>query len=151
MTTHFFTPLFCCCFWIRDPRSEEPGWVKIRIRDKHPGSATLLVHIESFFSLRLAPKCCTTGTFALDCGMLEFFKYSTHEFWFLYETARTMNSFQICKVKIVNQKPIAVDVLFKANPMTMILFSGWPNLVSLTLFLEKRQIWIHYHKASCFP
>jgi hypothetical protein len=26
-----------CCFWIRDP-----GWVKIRIRDKHPGSATLL-------------------------------------------------------------------------------------------------------------
>ncbi len=24
----FFTPLLCCCFWIRDP-----GWVKIRIRD----------------------------------------------------------------------------------------------------------------------
>ncbi len=24
----FFTPLFCCCFWIRDLR-----WVKIRIRD----------------------------------------------------------------------------------------------------------------------
>ncbi len=24
----FFTPLFCCCFWIRDPE-----WVKIRIRD----------------------------------------------------------------------------------------------------------------------
>jgi hypothetical protein len=33
----FFTPLFCCCFWIRDPE-----WVKIRIRDKHPGSAALL-------------------------------------------------------------------------------------------------------------
>jgi hypothetical protein len=35
---NFFTPLFCCCFgsWIRDPE-----WVKIRIRDKHPGSATL--------------------------------------------------------------------------------------------------------------
>jgi hypothetical protein len=32
----FFTPLFCCCFWIRDP-----GWVKIRIRDRHPESATL--------------------------------------------------------------------------------------------------------------
>jgi hypothetical protein len=30
----FFTPLFCTCFWIRDPRSG--------IRDKHPGSATLL-------------------------------------------------------------------------------------------------------------
>jgi hypothetical protein len=38
MTNFFFTPLFCSCFWIRDP-----GWVKIRIRDKHPGSATLLV------------------------------------------------------------------------------------------------------------
>ncbi len=31
------TPLFCCCFWIRDPE-----WTKIRIRDKHPGSATLV-------------------------------------------------------------------------------------------------------------
>ncbi len=30
MTTNFFfTCLFYCCFWIRDP-----GWVKIRIRDK---------------------------------------------------------------------------------------------------------------------
>ncbi len=36
ITTNFFTPLFCFCFWIRDP-----GKVKIRIRDKHPGSATL--------------------------------------------------------------------------------------------------------------
>ncbi len=35
----FFTPLFCCCFWIRDSRSGI--WVKIRIREKHPGSATL--------------------------------------------------------------------------------------------------------------
>jgi hypothetical protein len=28
-----------------DPGSEirDPGWVKIRIRDKHPGSATLLI------------------------------------------------------------------------------------------------------------
>jgi hypothetical protein len=32
----FFTPVYHCCFWIRDP-----GWVKIRIRDKNPGSATL--------------------------------------------------------------------------------------------------------------
>jgi hypothetical protein len=28
MTKIFFSPLFCSCFWIRDPR-----WVKIRIRD----------------------------------------------------------------------------------------------------------------------
>ncbi len=32
----FWIPLFCCCFWIRDP-----GWVKIMIRDQHPVSATL--------------------------------------------------------------------------------------------------------------
>ncbi len=31
----FFTPVFHCCFWIRDPGSEirDPRWVKIRIRD----------------------------------------------------------------------------------------------------------------------
>ena len=28
LTTNFFTPLLCCCFWIRDPE-----WVKTRIRD----------------------------------------------------------------------------------------------------------------------
>ncbi len=34
MTTNFFTTLFYCCFWIRDPGSKilDPGWVKIRIR-----------------------------------------------------------------------------------------------------------------------
>ncbi len=39
----FFTPLFCCYFWIQDPGSEirDPGWVKIKIRNKHPRSATL--------------------------------------------------------------------------------------------------------------
>ncbi len=39
----FFTPLFCCCFWIRDPRSGiRDGWKSgSGIRDKHPGSATL--------------------------------------------------------------------------------------------------------------
>ncbi len=46
----FFTPLFCCYFWILDPGSEirDLGLGKYqdsgsRIRDKHPGSATLLV------------------------------------------------------------------------------------------------------------
>ncbi len=42
----FFAPLCCSCFWIRDP-----GWVKIRIRDKHPGSATLR-HIIGILSLQ---------------------------------------------------------------------------------------------------
>ncbi len=32
----FFPLLFCCCCWIRDL-----VWIKNRIRDKHPGSATL--------------------------------------------------------------------------------------------------------------
>jgi hypothetical protein len=32
---------------IRDPGSEirDPGWIKIRIRDEHPGSATLNINI----------------------------------------------------------------------------------------------------------
>jgi hypothetical protein len=40
MTTNLFSPLsFSAVFGsgIRDPK-----WIKIRIRDKHPGSATLL-------------------------------------------------------------------------------------------------------------
>ncbi len=36
MTSNFFHPSLLLLFWIRDP-----GWVKIRIRDKHSGSATL--------------------------------------------------------------------------------------------------------------
>jgi hypothetical protein len=43
-----FTPLIYCYFWIRDP-----GWVKIRIRDKYPGSATLQ---KGWFSV--APHLC---------------------------------------------------------------------------------------------
>jgi hypothetical protein len=42
MTTNFLSPLsFVALFGsgIRDP-----GWVKISIRDKHPGSATLVIH-----------------------------------------------------------------------------------------------------------
>jgi hypothetical protein len=46
MTANFFSPLsFVAVFGseIRGPRSgiRDPGWVKIRIRDEHPGSATL--------------------------------------------------------------------------------------------------------------
>jgi hypothetical protein len=40
-TTNFFHPSLLLLFWIRDP-----GWVKIRIRDKHPGSATLVYHFN---------------------------------------------------------------------------------------------------------
>jgi hypothetical protein len=52
MTINFFSPLsFVAVFGseIRDPRSgiRDPGWVKIRIRDKHPGSATLM--LDSIF------------------------------------------------------------------------------------------------------
>jgi hypothetical protein len=44
--TTIFPPLFCCCFGIRDPE-----WVKIRIRDKHPGSATLVTVTASLRDL----------------------------------------------------------------------------------------------------
>ena len=39
---------------IRDPGSEirDPGWVKIRIRDKHPGSATLTTGISGKVYMR---------------------------------------------------------------------------------------------------
>ena len=43
-----FTPIFYCCFRIRDP-----GWVKIRIWDKHPGSATPYAPIFYDFSFFL--------------------------------------------------------------------------------------------------
>ncbi len=41
MTTNFFDPSLLLLFL--DPGSEirDPEWLKIRIRDKHPGSATL--------------------------------------------------------------------------------------------------------------
>jgi hypothetical protein len=48
-TKKFFSLFWCCC-WIRDQGSEirEPGWIKIRIRDKHSGSATLVLLEASF-------------------------------------------------------------------------------------------------------
>ncbi len=51
--TVLFSPLsFIAVFGygIRDPGSEiwDPGWVKIRIRDKHPGSATLVTDDQFF-------------------------------------------------------------------------------------------------------
>jgi hypothetical protein len=45
---NIFPPLpFCCYCWIRDLGSEiqDPGLIKIRIQDKHPGCATLKVII----------------------------------------------------------------------------------------------------------
>jgi hypothetical protein len=56
MTKFFSTNVFHCCFWIRDP-----GWVKIRIRDKHPGSATLhmgIWHIHSFAHVLVVADSC---------------------------------------------------------------------------------------------
>jgi hypothetical protein len=43
MKNIFFHPSLLLLFL--DPRSEiwDPGWVKIGIRDKHPGSATLVL------------------------------------------------------------------------------------------------------------
>ncbi len=41
MTTNFFSPLSIIAFLDLGSEVRDPGWVKIRIRDKHPGSATL--------------------------------------------------------------------------------------------------------------
>ncbi len=51
--TNFFI-LFCCCFWIRDPGSEIRDGKKsgFRIRDKHTGSATLVVEAAGTFRRR---------------------------------------------------------------------------------------------------
>jgi hypothetical protein len=52
----FSTPVFYCCFWIRDP-----GWVKIisgsGIRDKHPGSATLDYPVWRLHKLEISCVC----------------------------------------------------------------------------------------------
>ena len=61
--TNFFTPSLLLLFL--DPGSEipDPGWVKIRIRDKHPGSVTLVKSIiilchwaHFFFSVMIKNK-----------------------------------------------------------------------------------------------
>ncbi len=49
---NFFHPSLCCCFWIRDP-----VWVKIRIRDKHPGSATLCLYGLALYERRSLRAC----------------------------------------------------------------------------------------------
>jgi single-stranded DNA-specific DHH superfamily exonuclease len=63
LTTNFFSPLSLVAVFgsgIRDPRSviRDPEWVNIRIRDKHHGSATLL----------LGKKKQVTGSFLINVG-----------------------------------------------------------------------------------
>jgi hypothetical protein len=41
MTTHFFHPSLLLLFLVPGSEIWDPGWVKIRIRDKHPGSANI--------------------------------------------------------------------------------------------------------------
>ncbi len=48
MTSNFFSPLSFVAVFGSEIR--DPGWVKIRIRDNHPGSATLLVPLPYFCS-----------------------------------------------------------------------------------------------------
>ncbi len=52
MTTNFFSPLSFVA--VLDPESEirDLGGVKIGIRDKHPGSATLVADLRSVFSIK---------------------------------------------------------------------------------------------------
>jgi hypothetical protein len=53
-STTFSPPLFCCC--IGDPRSGilDPGWKKVTILDKHPGTANTEIR-PRFLSWVLAP------------------------------------------------------------------------------------------------
>jgi len=42
MKTNFFHSSLLLLFLDPGSETQDPGWVKIRIRDKHPGSATLV-------------------------------------------------------------------------------------------------------------
>ncbi len=46
MTTNFFHPSLLLLFLDPGPEIRDPGWVKIRIWDKNPESATLLIFTE---------------------------------------------------------------------------------------------------------
>ncbi len=49
-TTSFLSVVICCCYWIQDP-----GWIKIRIWDKHSRSAALFT-CTHFATLQLASR-----------------------------------------------------------------------------------------------
>jgi hypothetical protein len=59
MTTNFFHPSFLFLFL-------DPGWVKIRIRDKHPGSAALLACARFWLAERLYCSCAEWRVYASD-------------------------------------------------------------------------------------
>jgi hypothetical protein len=48
-TTNYFSPLSFVAVFGSEIR--DPGWTKIRIRDKHPGSATLYI-LKDFSSVQ---------------------------------------------------------------------------------------------------
>ena len=78
MTINFFSPLFCCCFWIRDSGSEirDPGWVKIRIRD--PGSGINIPdpqHCSLGFEAKSALNSVSTKNPVFGCPCLQKKKY----------------------------------------------------------------------------
>jgi hypothetical protein len=47
MTTIFFHPSLLLLFLDSVSEIRDPGWLKIRIRDKHPGSATLVFNFNN--------------------------------------------------------------------------------------------------------
>jgi hypothetical protein len=49
MTTIFFHPSLLLLFFDLGSEIRDPGWVKIRIRDKHPGSAKLPIRVAEAF------------------------------------------------------------------------------------------------------
>ncbi len=56
MTTNFFSTLsFVADFWIRDPRSGDPEWVKIRIPDPQHWNILLLFYLNVYLFQKYLP------------------------------------------------------------------------------------------------
>jgi hypothetical protein len=53
MTTNLFSPLCFVAVFGQGSKIRDPGWVKIRIRDKYPGSATLPRMLNMFCLVKI--------------------------------------------------------------------------------------------------
>jgi hypothetical protein len=52
MTKNFFHPSLLLLFLGPGSEIRDPGWIKIKIRDKHPGSATLAIRLRKLSEYR---------------------------------------------------------------------------------------------------
>ncbi len=156
----FFHPCLSLLFLdpgseIRDPRSEirdpgseirDPGWVNIRIRDKHPGSATLL---DPCFSLNP------------DRSRLGFF-WSKREVngWKSSEKTRALQN-KMClfslssRIQIANPYPVwirnTVFLLRKGQILKIVLLVGALTVIKTFEFLTVATVlWVPVHNFELF-